>query len=302
MPPGPSHNSRTAYLLLAIPPLVWAGNHVLARAVAGYVPPGGLSMLRWLLAALILLPFAWSHLRRDAPRLAARPVIMLFLAMTGAGVFGTIQFIAAEWASALNMSVINSTAPIMILLAGRLLFGDRLRPLQLVGVAISTTGLLVLAAKADIQRLLGLAFERGDLLLLANMGLWAIYCACLRLRPDVHWLSFTFAIALLSGLGNLPLAVWEHVTGRPLVATGATIGAVLYAGICTSVIAYAAWNRGVELIGAARASAFLHLIPIFGAGLATTLLGERLEAFHIVGCAMILGGVSLAARPPRAGA
>lgn len=299
MPPVRRHAILdNAYLLLAIAPLCWAGNHVVGRAVAGVVPSAGLSVLRWSLAVLILLPFAWPHLRREAHLMWSRPWTMLFLASTGAGIFGTMQFVVAEWTSALNMSVINSTAPIMILLASRLLFGERLRALQLAGVAISTLGLLAIVTQGQPARLMALSFERGDLMVLANMCLWATYCACLRLRPMVHWLSFTFAVALLSALINVPIAIAEHSWGRQLEATPATLLAVLYAGVCTSVIAYASWNRGVELIGAPRASAFLHLIPIYGAILATTLLGESLKAFHVAGCALILAGVWLAARPP----
>jgi drug/metabolite transporter (DMT)-like permease len=61
--------------------------------------------------------------------------------------------------------------------------------------------------------------------------------------------------------------------------------------------AYVAWNRGVDLVGAPRAGAFLHTIPLFSALLATTLLGETIETYHILGFALILAGVSLAARP-----
>lgn len=288
------------YLLLVIPAACWAGNHVLGRAIVGHVPPGGLSMLRWALAAVVLLPFAWPHLQRDWRLMAAKPVTMIFLSLTGAGIFSTMQFVAAQWAPALNMSVLNSVAPVMIVIASRLLFGDRLRWLQLAGVAISTSGLLTIATQGDLARLQSLAFEKGDLVILANMGLWATYCACLRLRPNVHWLSFTCVLAAISSLANVPFAMLEHAWGQPLRATGITVLAVAYTAIATSVLAYASWNRGVEMIGAPRAGAFLHLIPIFGAILANTLLGERLMAFHVVGFLLILAGVYLVARPQAA--
>ena len=72
---------------------------------------------------------------------------------------------------------------------------------------------------------------------------------------------------------------------------------VLYAAFFTSLLAYVAWNRGIDLIGAPRASAFLHTIPLFSAVLATTLLGEQLMLYHVVGFVLILAGVTLAARP-----
>lgn len=287
------------YLLLAIAPLCWAGNHVLGRAVVDHVPPITLSALRWLVASVVLAPFALPHLKRDWPAMAAKPWTMLFLSLTGAGFFSTFQFIAARWAPALNMSVLNSTAPVMILLASWLFFRDRLRLLQLAGVAVSFGGLMVLATQGDLARLSTLQFEKGDLAVIANMGLWATYCACLRLRPNVHWLSFTFVLVAISCLLNIPFAIVEHMWGYTLQPTRLTLIAVLYSGLCTSVIAYACWNRGVELIGAPRASAFLHLIPLYGAILAISILGEAMHGFHVAGVALILAGVWLASRPAR---
>ncbi len=286
-----------AYLLLAIAPLCWAGNHVLGRAVVGHVPPGGLSMLRWLVAALVLTPFALSHVRRDWPALVEKSGTVIFLSLVGAGVFSTMQFVVARWTPALNMSVLNSVAPVMILLASRVLFGDRLRWLQLLGVTISLGGLMVIATQGDLVRLASLSFETGDLAVIANMLLWAIYCACLRLRPNVHWISFTYVLIVISCIVNMPYAAFEHWTGTTLQANGLTVVAVLYSAVCTSVLAYACWNRGVEMIGAPRASAFLHLIPLYGALLATTILGESLHGFHVAGFLLILSGVWLAARP-----
>jgi drug/metabolite transporter (DMT)-like permease len=299
-PKQPRLAFNIAYLLLAIPPLCWAGNHVVGRAVVDHVPPGSLSALRWLFAALMLLPFALPHVRRDWPALWAKRGVVVFLSLVGAGIFSTMQFVVARWSPALNMSVLNSVAPVMILIASRILFGDKLRGLQLLGVTISFGGLMAIATQGELTRLQSLSFEKGDLAVIANMSLWAIYCACLRLRPNVHWMSFTFVLIVISFAVNVPYALWEHASGQPLLATRLTVVAVLYSAACTSVLAYACWNKGVELIGAPRASAFLHLIPLYGAVLATLILGESLHGFHVAGFLLILSGVWLAARPQKA--
>ena len=71
------------------------------------------------------------------------------------------------------------------------------------------------------------------------------------------------------------------------------------AAVFTSLLAYITWNRGIDLIGAPRAGAFLHTIPLFSTTLAMLFLGEQLKLFHVVGFVLILSGVSLAARPSR---
>jgi drug/metabolite transporter (DMT)-like permease len=289
-------SQAAAYLLLPLAAAAWAGNHVLARAAGGHVPPASLAVARWLIVALAVAPFALMHLRQDWPSIRRKPGLMLLFAVTGGGAFGTLQFVALHFTTALNMGVVGSVAPAFIVAASLILFRDRLTALQLAGVAVSLTGVLAIVSRLDFDRLAGFSFNGGDLIIIANMVLWAIYSACLRLRPPVHPVTFILSMAIISGLGNLPFALLEHAVGYHLQATQLTLLTVLYAAFVTTLLAYAAWNRGVDIVGAPRAGAFLHTVPLFSALLATSLLGESIEAYHVLGFALILAGVSLAAR------
>jgi drug/metabolite transporter (DMT)-like permease len=292
-------SQAAAYLLLPLACACWAGNHVIARMIAGHAPPASISLARWIVVFLVVSLFAWRQIRGDWAKLAAKVDVLTFLALIGGAAFGTLQFVALQYTTALNMGVVGSVSPAFIVAASYILFGDRLGPSQLFGVAISLLGVLAIVTQLHPERLLSLSFNGGDLIIIVNMMFWAVYCACLRLRPSVHPMSFLFAIAYVSALANAPFAAWEYMTGANLVPDVLTVSAVLYAAVFTSVLAYVAWNRGIDLIGAPRASAFLHTIPLFSAVLATSLLGERLMLFHIVGFVLILAGVTLAARPSR---
>ena len=286
-----------AYVLLPLAAACWAGNHIIARAVGGHVPPASLAVARWILVAALVLPFALPYLRRDWAHLGKSRGIMLLLAITGGGAFGTLQFVALHFTTALNMGVVGSVAPAFIVAASWLLFRDRLNGLQLSGVLVSLSGVLVIVSRLDLTRLSSFSFNAGDLIIIANMVLWALYSACLRLRPAIHPMTFMLAMAVIAGLGNLPFAALEYAFDYRLQATGLTLLALLYSALITTLLAYIAWSRGIDIVGAPRASAFLHTIPVFSAILATTILGERIELFHVVGFALILAGVSLAARP-----
>lgn len=294
-----SASTGNAYLLLAIAALCWAGNHVTGRAIAGHVPPVALSVLRWVVALAIALPFAWPHLARDWPRIVEGWRSLLFLGFVGGAIFSTLQYVGLEHTSALNMAVLNSLPPAVIVTLSFVIFGDRISPLQLFGLVVSLSGVMVIITEGMLDRLLEMRLNVGDLIIIANMVLWSIYSACLRLRPPMHWLSFLAVLSAVAILGNLPLMVLEHMSGKTLQATGATALAVLYAGVFPSFVAYACWSRGVELIGAPRAGAFLHLVPPFGVGLAVLLLGERPGLHHLAGLGLILIGVRLASLGPR---
>ena len=295
--PSPLRSQAAAYILLPLASACWAGNHVIARAAGGHVPPASLAVVRWALVALIVLPFAVAYARQDWPKLKRNGRVMLLLTITGGGLFGTLQFLALHFTTALNMGVVGSISPAFIVAASWILFRDRLGPLQLVGVMISLSGVLVIVSRLDLARLASFSFNGGDLVIIANMVLWAIYCACLRLRPDIHPMTFMLAMAVIAGIGNVPFAALEYAFDYRLQSTWLTLLTVLYAALVTTLLAYFAWNRGVDIVGAPRAGAFLHTVPVFSVVLATTILGETVEAYHLLGFALILGGVSLAARP-----
>lgn len=283
--------------MLALASLSWSGNHIIARYIGGWAPSWSLNLSRWLLVAVLLAIFAWPSLKSDWPTIRKNWLILGFLGAIGGGIFGALQFVGLKYTGALNMGVMNSVAPALIALASLLIFRDRIGWLQVVGIAISLSGVVAIVSKLDPAVLANFAFNKGDLIIVLNMGLWAIYSACLRLRPRIAATSFLFALAISSAVVTLPFAAAEAAQGEFLKFDAVTLGAITYAAVISSILAYVCWGRGVETLGVARAGSFLHLVPLFGALLATTLLGERLAIHHFVGFALILAGVSLAVRP-----
>src|SRR5262245_14523924 len=204
-----------------------------------------MAVVRWMIVALVVLPFALAHVRSDWPRVRSRPGLMLLFAITGGGAFGTLQFVALHFTTALNMGVVGSVAPAFIVAASWLLFRERLSLLQLAGVLVSLAGVLAIVSRLDLARLAGLSFNAGDLIIIANMTLWAVYASCLRVRPAVHAASFMLAMAVIAGLGNLPFAAGEYGFGYRLQPTWLTVSTALYAALITTVLAYVAWNTAV---------------------------------------------------------
>jgi drug/metabolite transporter (DMT)-like permease len=226
---------------------------------------------------------------------------MLWLGVTGGALFTALQYVGLQYTTALNVSVLNSLVPVLIVATSAALFRDRISPMQLAGIVVSSLGVLTIIGRGSLDVLQRLAFNWGDLIILFNMLVFAIYAACLRLRPPMHWLSFIFVFAVLSVVMTLPFAVLEFLQGERFQADWETIAAIGYVSIFPSVIAFAAWNRGVELIGANRSGPFLHLVPVYTAIFGSALLGEHLAAFHVAGFALILAGVWLASVRPSTG-
>lgn len=287
------------WLLFFVAPLSWSGNFVLGRAVAGEVPPIGLAFWRWAIGCLIVLPLAWPHLRRDRRAFLREWPTVLVLSGVGIAAFNTFAYIGLQDTTALNAVMMQSTMPIAIVAASFLLFGERVGPLQGLGILVSLSGVAMIVARGDGAMLAGLAFNRGDLWVLAAVVSYALYTALLRRRPVVHPMSL---LAVTFGLGAallLPFLLWETATGRVVPATPTAFAAIAYVAVFPSVLAYFCFNRTVELIGANRTGLSVHLMPVFGILMAVAFLGESPRWYHGAGITLIAAGILLAGRPRR---
>lgn len=299
MRPAPTVFRRLAdqaWLLMMLPPLFWASNAVMGRAVAGTIPPIGLAFWRWVLGTLIVLPFAWTHLRHDLRALRAGWKEVLLLGTLGIGIFNTFQYVALTSTTALNAVMLQSSMPVLIVLMSLLLFGDRVRAAQGAGIAVSLAGAATLVSRGDPAVLLGLRLNVGDLWMLAAVVVYAAYTTLLRRRPAIHGLSFILVTFAIGAVELLPFYLWESLTQRPVEATLTTALAVGYVALFPSIVAYLCFNRVVELVGANTAGLIIHLVPVFGSLLAILFLGERLHWYHGVGIALIAAGIALATR------
>ncbi|HEY2417077.1 MAG TPA: DMT family transporter, partial [Steroidobacteraceae bacterium] len=141
------------YLLLSLASLFWAANVVLARYVAGHVPPMTLSCVRWIGAFILLWPFAREPLRHDWPVLRANLPLMLVLSATGFAYNNAASYLALQYTEALNALLIQSSAPLFVAIWALLLFGVRLTWAQLGGIVISLAGVLTIILRGDFGAL-----------------------------------------------------------------------------------------------------------------------------------------------------
>lgn len=284
----------TAPLLLALSTLFWSGNFVLGRAVIEHIPPVALAFWRWTIAFVLVLVVAWPNIRRDWPVLRAQWKLLALLAFLGVATFNALVYYGLHTTTVSNAVLLQSTMPVLIVLGSWLVFREPVLALQLLAVAISLIGVAVIVARGDVHTLLALRIAPGDAWVMLAVIFYAVYSVLLRRKPAVHPLSFLAATFAWGSLMLLPVYLWEHATVAAVRWDGPTLAAFVYVGVFPSLLAYLCFNRAVELIGANRAGQFLHLMPVFGCALAALFLGERLQAFHLVGALLIAAGIALA--------
>jgi drug/metabolite transporter (DMT)-like permease len=276
-----------------VAPLCWGGNIVLARGVADIIPPVSFAFWRWTIAFVILLPFTWRTARQDWSRVVKSWKIMSVLSILGISFFNTLLYTAVHTTTAINGAMIQTAMPAVIILATLLMFKEKVTRLQLLGVAICIFGAFIVILRGRWDTLLGMSFAPGDILMMGAVILYALYSALLRQRPAIHPLSFLIYTFGLGIVFLLPLYVWELAGSARMILTPHVILSILYVALFPSIVAYFCWNRGVEVLGANRTGLLINLIPVFASILAILFLGETLQAFHIIGMALIFGGMIL---------
>lgn len=289
-----------AYVLLTLTSLLWGGNTVLGRYIAGHVPPIALAQVRWSLAFLILLPFAFRHMVRDRAEIRRHIVLLSIMAATSISAYNTLTYIGLQQATAISGSLVISTAPLLIGFWSFVLYRDRMTAAQIGGVAVSLTGVTFIISRGDPAVLAGFRFNPGDLMIVAAIFLYALYSALLKRRPQIHPMSL---LGVTMGLGQAmlwPFTAWEMAGGQVMTFDTTTVLTLAYVVLLASLAAYFAFNRGVELIGPNRAGPFFHLIPVFGSALAILFLGEQPQWYHGVGYVLILTGIAVTQRRRRA--
>lgn len=283
-----------AWLVLIATLLLWSGNWIVARAVREDIAPGIATAGRLVIALAVLAPFCWRGLAQALRGFRRRDwQVLVALGLSGGGLHLALQWLGLHYTTATSAVLYLSTAPIFILLLARPLLGEAIGVRQWAGVAISFSGVLLIASQGSFAALAALSFNLGDLLALASMAMWGCYTVFLRMRRDaLDTPQLLVAVCALGLVFMAPWVAWELAGGTRVTLTPAGALGVLYSAIGSLLLAYAGWSYVVTRLGAGRAGATMHLMPAFGVGLAVLFLGEYPRWFHFAGIALILAGVA----------
>lgn len=289
----------SAYPLLVLAPTFWAGNVVAGKLAVGNIDPTLLVFYRWTGAVLFLCTIALPHVKRDWQKLRPALPWLAYFGFIGFAAFNLLMYQAAHHTAAVNASIEQAAIPVIVLLGNFIFFKVRARLLQVLGLAFTVIGVIWVATHGDPARIVALSVNIGDGMVLLACLAYATYSLALRFKPDVHWLSFlmvTAGFALLATLlymasfgGGLSLILYETPDITPM---GWLLA--LYVMIFPSMIAQLFYARGVELVGPNRASIFINLLPVLGTIFSVIIVGEGLEAYHIVAAGLVVIGIVLA--------
>lgn len=289
-------STKSAYALLTFTALIWAGNAVAGKWAVGQVSPLALTSLRWLVACVALVPLAGRQVSGEWRLLVPSWRLVVLMGGCGYTAFNALFYVAGTYTSATNLAMIQGAIPVIVLLCSFLVYHTRVRLMQAVGVLVTLLGVVVASTHGDWDVLRTLAFNQGDLFMLAACLFYAGYTVALRARPAVSGITFFAAMAMVAFLTSLPLLAAEWMSGHLIWPTPQGWAIVVYVGLGPSLVSQLCFMRGVEMIGPNRAGMFVNLLPVFGALMAVLLVGEPVRPSNVAALALVVGGIIIAER------
>jgi drug/metabolite transporter (DMT)-like permease len=282
--------------LAALAAFIWSGNFIVARAVIREISPVSLAFLRWTTASIVLLPICLPRIKELVMLVKKHLLYFFLLSLFGITLFNTFVYVAGHYSPAINLALIGTTSsPIFDTILAGFVLKEKTRGMQLIGLLVCISGILLLLSKGDIHTLLGFRFSKGDWWVLAGSMAFAIYNVLVRKNPvKVKGLDFLFITFSIGTILLLPAFAVDQAVNKPIQWSNSLLLIILYLGIGTSAICYLCWNAAIARLGAARTAIFGNLIPIFSTLEAVFILGEQILPIHIISGIIVISGLLLA--------
>ena len=289
---------KTAYIFLILTTLFWSGNFIVGKAASLFeIPPFTLNFYRWTFAWLILAPFTLQEITRKKNYILKNIGLIIILGITSITIFNSIVYYSLNFTQVISGVLMISTIPVMIIIFCWLFRIEKTNFYQILGVIFSLSGVVVILTKANLDILLNLNFNKGDLWMVVAMFSWAMYSALLRKKKfELSQLALLQTIISAGLFFLLPAYLIELTLGYrvsihlPFVLTLTYV--VLFPGLASFIF----WIKGISLIGSNRSGIFLHLMPIFSTILAILIFKEKFMIYHLIGAMLIITGIILSSK------
>ena len=284
-----------AYIMLILATLFWAGNFTIGKfAYTENVPPYSLAFLRWILVWVILIPFTFKEISKIKTEVKNNLSLFFILGFTSVGIFSAFTYNALNYTQVINASLFNTAIPVSIILVCFLLKIEKTNIFQISGLIVSVLGILAIITRLDLNILLTLNFNKGDVYMVIAIISWGIYSALLKKKTfDISLLSLVHVVCTFGLIILLPAFLFELTQGKTTEVNSNLIFILLYIAIFPSIGSYYCWAGAVAIIGANRAGIFLSLIPLFSTIFAMIFFNEKFLFFHFIGSVLIILGLFL---------
>ena len=289
------NKNYTAYILLVLTTIFWSGNFIVGKVASLYqIPPFSLNFYRWFFAGLLLAPFTLKEIINKKKYIFNNIVLFIILGVSSITIFNSVVYYSLYFTQVITGVLMISTIPVWIMFISSILNIEKTNIYQIIGVLLSLIGVVIIVTKVDLELILKLDFNKGDISMVVAMFSWAIYSALLKKKKhEISQLAILQVVIFCGLLFLIPFYFAEIYLGNRIILNKPFYLTLLYVVFFPGLFAFFFWMKGISIIGANRAGIFLHLMPIIGAIMAIVILKEKFMYYHFFGAIFILVGITL---------
>ena len=292
------HKSRIIpYLEALFAVIVWGASFIATKIAVGQISPISVVWIRFAIGIPILFAAVLMRKQFAFPK-GTEWLYFTLLGFIGIAFHQWLQSNGLQTSEATTTAWIVATTPAFLSILGWLVLKEKLTLVQISGILLAMTGVIVVVSKGDLTSLsIGKFGAPGDVLILISSVNWAVFSILsrhgLKRHPSTRMTFWVMTIGWL--ITSAAFVGQGHFTELPnLDARG--WWSLIYLGIFTTGLAYIAWFDVLSQLPAAQSGAFLFLEPPSSMIVAAIILNERVTIASIIGGAVILLGVWLVNR------
>ncbi len=284
-----------AYSLLVLATLFWSGNFIVGKfATLFQIPPLTLNVFRWISVWIILIPFTFKEIFINLPSIKKNWLVISFMGIITISTFNSVVYFALNYTQVINAVLVLAAIPAATIVLSSLMNIEKTNFFQIFGLFLSIIGIGSIISNGDIQKIISLNFNKGDLWMLVCVFTWALYSTLLK-KHKFKFSQFSL-IQLMVSVGIIfliPQFFYEKSIGLEVNFNKPFFLILFYVVVFPAIVAYYCWQKGIEIIGPNRASMFIQLMPLFSAVMAIIIFNEKFELYHFAGAAFIVSGIYL---------
>jgi len=287
-----------AYVLLVLAALFWSGNFIVGKfATLFEIPPLTLNVFRWISVWLILMPFTYKEIYNNLHDIKKNWLVISFMGVITISTFNSVVYFALNYTQVINAVLMLAAIPAATIIFSSLMNIEKTNIFQILGLLLSIIGIGSIISNGDVQKIISLSFNKGDLWMLVCVITWALYSTLLK-KNKFKFSQFSLIQLMVSAgiLFLIPQFFYEKSIGLEVNFNEAFFSILFYVVVFPAIAAYYCWQKGVEIIGPNRATMFIQLMPLFSAVMAIFIFKEKFELYHFAGACFIVSGIYLSNR------
>ena len=275
--------------------MCWSGNFIIGKfATLFEIPPLTLNVFRWMSVWLILAPFTYKEIFNNVDYIKKNILVIGFMGIITISTFNSVVYFALNYTQVINAVLVLAAIPVLTIILSSLMKIEKTNLFQIFGLILSVVGIGAIISNGELQRIVSLNFNKGDLWMLVCVLSWALYSTLLK-KYQLKISQFSL-IQLMVSIGILfliPQYLYEQTIGLSVNFNKAFFLILFYVVVFPAIAAYYCWQKGVEIIGPNRATMFIQLMPLFSAVMAIIIFNEKFQLYHLTGAVFIVSGIYL---------